>query len=468
MHTAEIWLPFILSLPIIVVGGITLIRLLKSQHVNLLRIYVLCFVLHFVLMPLYGFLAEWISTSQWPYLADEIFSAYLVLYVFLGAILVVLFVFNTLPQRFRRGWSIPRLLEKQYTDQSLSKIIQLFTLIMSFLIAYNLYFGFTSYASGTLERILSVPYPLVVLKSLTTIFIFGLVGYGALHLVRGKRYLLAGVVLLSSNIIGNIYSRRGYLLVIILLILFKYLLDRGRMPVRQVLVVSFIGIFVLKVFFPFLFVFRQLTMEEPPGGKKATNISQTYELTLSTKGEQLGRGRDANEAYRANQVARNIEFMRLPMVEQRYMHGILFGAQLAAVIPRAINPLKLEGGKALAPETIILLFYGRKGFDLADNLPLYGFLEFGYWGVFIVGLFQALYLILLERLVFSFQKIHPFLGLSVLTCAIYNHINLEYPYQQELALFRDLIILYCIAWPLAFLFRLLARHPLQAPQPSNT
>lgn len=470
MYPAQIWHPFVLSIPILLVGSISLFRSFRSKRVNLLRIYILSFMLHFALMPLYGFWAEWMAGS-WPYTVDELMSSYAVLYVFLGAILLVLFLYEASSQRFRRGWSLPQLLEKQYTDLPLSTVIRLFLLIEGFAIGYNVFFGFTNYASGTLERNLTVPYPLVVMKSLTAIFVFGLIGYGALHLIRGKRYLMAGVVLLCAHILEDWYSRRGYLLVIILLVLFKIILDHGRIPVRQVLVVGAIGFFVLKVFFPFLFVFRQLTMEDPAGAKKPGDLSQTLEISQGSKGEQLGKSREANEAYRANQIARNIEFIRLPLVEQRYMNGIIFGAQLAAVIPRAINPLKLEGGKALAPETIILLFYGRKGFDLADNLPLYGFLEFGYWGVFIVGLFQAFMLLIFERLVYVFQKIHPFLGLSVFSCAVYTHLNLEYPYQQELALFRDLVILFCIAWPIATILRLMSgysKKPNPSTQLSNT
>ena len=140
------------------------------------------------------------------------------------------------------------------------------------------------------------------------------------------------------------------------------------------------------------------------------------------------------------------------------MNGLLFAFQASQVIPRALYPAKIQVGKATSPESIIFLFYGRKGFDMTDNLPAYGYLEFGYWGTFFVGVFQAILLMMFEWFAFRFQRIHPFLGLSVLTYAIYNHLNLEYHYITELSLFRELIILFLIVWPISTLLQLITNH----------
>ena len=462
MNIAGIWLPFALSLPIFIVGGVSFFRLLKPQKVNLLRIYLVAFMLHFAFLPLYGFTTEWLL-GHWEYYEEELWPAYLSLYVFLGGVLIFLFLHDRSHKRFRRGWTIPQTLEKQYRDIPLRQAVTYFLLAIGFLLGFNIVFGFVAYASSTLERNLAVPYPLVIIKSLTGILVFGLIGYGALHLIRGKKYLYLGLLLLLSNNFLNIYSRRTYLLALLVLVLFKLLLDRSRIPLRQVLVVGGAGVFILQVFFPFLFVFRQLTIEDPTEKKGNTSITQTYELSQGARGRELSKGLESNEAYRANQIARNIEFMRFPLKDGRYMNGLILAYQLSAVIPRALNPAKLESGKALAPEAIILLFYGRKGFDLADNLPLYGFLEFGYTGVFLAGMLQALFLIVFEWFAFRFQRIHPFLGLSVFMYAVYNHLNLEYPYQQELSIVRDLIILFFIAYPVAVLRNLLSRRYRKKP-----
>ncbi len=456
MNTAGLWLPYLLSLPIFIIGGVSFFNLLKPRKVNLLRIYLVAFTLHFALLPLYGFTAESLL-GHWEYFEDEIWAAYLSLYVFLGGILILLFIFDRFPKKFRKNWTIPQLLEQQYRDIPLGKAMGYFLLVIGFLLGFNIYFGFVSYASSTLERNLAVPYPIVIAKSLIGILVFGLIGYGAMHLVRGKKYLYLGLILLLSNNFLNLYSRRTYLLALIILILFKLLMDRFRVPLRQILVVGGMGIFILQVFFPFLFVFRQLTIENPDDKKGNASLTQTYEISQGTRGQELSKGIEANEAYRANQIARNIEFMRFPLREGRYMNGLIFGYQLSAVVPRALNPAKLDARKALAPEAIILLFYGRKGFDLADNLPLYGFLEFGYTGAFLAGILQAFFLIIFEWFAFRFQRIHPFLGLSILMYAIYNHLNLEYPYQQELSLVRDMIIFFFIAYPIAVVRNLLFR-----------
>ncbi|MBK7937524.1 MAG: hypothetical protein IPJ82_10705 [Lewinellaceae bacterium] len=234
----------------------------------MLRIYLLSFALHFALLPLYGFTSDWF-TGHWQYITEEVWAAYLCLYVFLAGVLLPLGLYDLSAKKFRRGWTIPQLLEVQYRAIPLKHALILFIVLVGFLLGYNIYFGFVSYASSTLERNLAVPYPIVVLKSLASILLLGLVGYGALHLIRGRQYMLLGLLLLCSNNFLNLYSRRTYLLALIILILFKLLLDRLRISIRQVLIVGAVGLFVLQVFFPFLYVFRLLTIEEPEAKRKS-------------------------------------------------------------------------------------------------------------------------------------------------------------------------------------------------------
>lgn len=461
MNPATLSEPFLFALPMLLIGGMSLSKLRSPKKVNLLRIFIVAFTLHFGAMPLYAFPIEWLAGS-WPYTSEEIWSAYLNLYIFLAGVMLAMFLYDLSPKRFRRGWTIPQLLEQQYKSIPTTQAVLYFGVIMGFLVGYNIYFGFTYYASGTLERNLAVPYPVLVLKSFANIFVYGLIGYGALHLIRGKKLMLLGVLLLSSNIFLDVYARRNYIFAIVLLVVFKLLLDKFRIPLRQVVIVGAAGLALFQVFFPFLFVFRQLTTEAAHSNQGTTDLSRTYEISQGSRGQLLEKGVDANVAYRANQIARNIELMRFPGPEGKYMNGLLFASQAAIVIPRALNPAKIQGGIALAPEAVVLLYYGHSGFDMADNLPLYGYLEFGYFGAFAVGLLQALLLIIFERFAFRFQRIHPFLGLSVLMFALYNHLSLEYPYSQELSLLREMILLFFIVWPFLLLSRFVSRKKTSA------
>ncbi len=459
MNSASIWQPFVLALPVLLIGAFSFFKLMKARQVNLLRVLVVAFALHFGLVPLYAFSMEWLAGS-WLYTAEEVWAAYLNNYAFLGGLLLVLFLYDLSAKRFRRSWSIPALLEFQYQSISPLRAGAYFLVVMGFLLGYNIYFGYTHYASGSLERNLSVPYPMVVLKSFATIFVFGLMGYGALHLIRGKKWMLLGVLLLSSNILLDWYARRNYVYAIVVLVLFKLLLDHFRIRLSQVLVVGVGAFLLLQVFFPFLYVFRLLTAEAAHAKKDATDINRIYEQSQGARGYLIGKEEDANVAYRANSIARNIELMKLPGEEGRYMNGLLFASQVAMVVPRALNPAKIEtSGKSLSPERMVLFFYGRKEFDLSDNLPIYGFLEFGYLGALLVGLLQGLLLVVFEWFAFRFQRIHPFLGLSVLMYALYSHLNLEYPYSQELSMLREMLLFFLIVWPFSLLRGVFSKKP---------
>jgi hypothetical protein len=91
-----------------------------------------------------------------------------------------------------------------------------------------------------------------------------------------------------------------------------------------------------------------------------------------------------------------------------------------------------------------------KGYDISDNVPLYGYLDFGFLGAFFSGIFQAIMLVIFQVMIFSFHKINPILGLSTLSTVIFNHASLEYPYGSELGILRDFIILYILTWSIAF------------------
>lgn len=457
MNQASIWQPFLLALPILAIGVSGLLKMRRPKNVNLIRILVVAFGLHFGLMPLYGFFITWMN-DNWPFEAQEVFDAYWCLYVFLGGLLTVLAIFDRLPKKFRRGWTIPQLLEKQYSDISMRVATIYFALIIGFLLGYNIYFGYTSYASGTLERNLSVPYSLVVLKSLAGVLVCGLIGYGAIHLIRGKQFWFLGLLMLLSNNLLDPYARRKYMLVVLLLILIKLLIDRFKVKFREVIILGSAGLFILIVFFPFLFVFRQLTIEDPKGKKSNSDLAETYEISQGSRGERLSKGLQDNEAYRANQIARNIEYMRLPGNENNYMNGLLLAFQVSKVVPRALYPTKIESRQLNSPESIVFVYYGKKGFDMTDNFPIYGYLEFGFWGAFILGVIQGSILIIFEWFAFQFQKIQSFLGLSALIYIIYYHLNLEYHYVKELSQLRELILLFLILWPISIVLKYVRKN----------
>ena len=228
-----------------------------------------------------------------------------------------------------------------------------------------------------------------------------------------------------------------------------------RIKIQQAVIVGTMMLLLLQVFFPFLFVFRALSSEVASESKaKETNLSEAYELSKGNRGRLIEKDESKNIAFRSNQIARDIYLMRFPGQEKNFMNGILFGTQVWSVIPRMFNPNKITQGK-LMQEGIIFFFYGKKKSDIADTFALYGYLDFGYWGSFFAGIMQGLLLIIFDFFVFRFARLHPLLGLSVLTWMIYYHLNLEYGYSQDFSFLRDMIMLFFIIIPTSMIYNFL-------------
>lgn len=462
MQEADIFDPVVFSLPIILVSLLTLWNMRKPKLVNLTRIYLLAFSLQYAIMPLYGFTVEWFS-GTWTYQQDELWMAYKNLYIMLGGVLVTLFLFDLSAKKYRRGYTVSALIDYCYHALKYHRMKVYFVLVLGFLIGFNVVFGFTFYGSASRERMLSVPYPMFVLKSLMNVLSFGMIGYGAAYLIRNKRLTFWVLLFLSSQILLDYFSRRTYLAAFLIVFIIKLIMDNLRIKLRQVVVVGTLVLLLLQVFFPFLFVFRAMTNEVAFGNKgNETNLTEAYELSQGNRGRLVGKGEEENIAYRTNQIARIIYLMKFPGNEGNFMNGILFGTQVWSVIPRVFNPNKISQGK-LMNEGVIFVYYGKRPFDISDDFSIYGYLDFGYWGTFMAGLMQGILLILYDFFSFRFARIHPLLGLSVLTWMIYYHLNLEYNYSTEFSFLREMIILFLMTWCGSKIYNVLFRRKKSRP-----
>jgi hypothetical protein len=451
MNSATLLDPILYSLPILLISVIALWNMRRAKKVNLIRIYLLAFSLQYALMPLYGFLTEWFS-GRWPYEQNEMWAAYKNLYIMLSGVLIVLFLFDFSAKKYRRGYTIPGLLDYCYRTLEYHKMKVYFLIVLGFLIGFNVVFGFTFYGSASRERMLSIPYPMFVLKSLMNVLSFGMIGYGAAYLIRNNRITFWVLLFLCSQVLLDYFSRRTYLAVFLIVFVMKLIMDNMRIQFRQVVIVGVFMALLLQVFFPFLFVYRALTNEIASTSKsQETNFGEAYALSQGNRGRLLSKNEDENIAYRTNQIARSIYLMRFPGTEGNFMNGILFGTQVWSVVPRVFNPNKIKQHK-LMHEGVIFVYYGKKSFDIADDFAIYGYLDFGFWGTFLAGLMQGILLILYDFFAFRFARIHPLLGLSVLTWMIYYHLNLEYPYSQEFAFLREMLILFCLTWPVSKIY----------------
>lgn len=454
MKAAEFFEPFLLSLPIIWISVVALWRMRKAQDINLIRIYLLAFSLQYAIMPLYGFSLEWLS-EIWPYQEDEIWGVYKNLYTFLMGVLITLFIFDLSAKKYRKGFTVSSLIDHCFRMLRYQRMKIYFIIVLGFLLGFNIYFGFTFYGSASRERVLSVPYPMFVLKSLVSILSFGMIGFGATYLIRNNRFTFWIILFLSSQILLDYFSRRTYVSAFLIILIFKLILDNMRIKIQQAVIVGTMMLLLLQVFFPFLFVFRALSSEVASESKaKETNLSEAYELSKGNRGRLIEKDESKNIAFRSNQIARDIYLMRFPGQEKNFMNGILFGTQVWSVIPRMFNPNKITQGK-LMQEGIIFFFYGKKKSDIADTFALYGYLDFGYWGSFFAGIMQGLLLIIFDFFVFRFARLHPLLGLSVLTWMIYYHLNLEYGYSQDFSFLRDMIMLFFIIIPTSMIYNFL-------------
>jgi len=440
--------PFLFSLPILIIGVISFFRMLKKENRNIIRVYILAFTLQYATIPLLGFFIDW-SSDSWNYEYSDLETVYTSLYIYLSAILICLFLYDIFAKKFKI-LSITDLLIVPYQQIRTKKILLYFVFTTGFLLLFNIMFGFTYYGSGTREKILAVPYYFIVIKSLISILSFGSLGYGITYLIKRGQLNIFILLFIISQIVLEPFARRSYLITFLIIVLFKIIIDGTFFKAKQLFFTAAIGIFITQVFFPFLFVFRAFTNEVASENKnQGVNYSKAYELSNSNKARYLNKSQNENISYRSNQIARMSEIMKLPQREGSYMNGVLLGTQIWSVIPRVFNPNKINQPKIMQ-EGIIFVFYGRSGYDIPDDFVTYGYLDLGYLGAFLSGLFQGLFLVLFMIFIYRFYKINKFIALAVFSCIVYHHTNLEYGYSQELSLTRELILMLLVSMILSF------------------
>lgn len=434
------FIPLGLSLPMFFLAAWVFLRMRNPQRVNLIRIAILTFVLHFGLMPLISFAIQSVTTGVRSSTPD-LFKAYNILYFYLIGILLVLLPFSSLKKTYRKEREYTRLIFDCYNQLPKSRVFFAWLIVMGILNWIKFYYGFTYYGSSTLERFLSVPYPLVILRFILEILVFGFMAYGLISIIRFKNYDLISFLFISSQIILKFDSRTNFIALFLLFLLVILMFNKFRVPYRKLGFLSGIGLVMVLFFFPLLQTFRHYTNQIAQENEGNTNYQAALEIALETSDDESQQEKNlTNIEYRTNFIDRNISLQNYPL-EEGYMNGLNITYQLLSVIPRALFPQKIQMTKQLNSESAIFFYYQKPHFDFADNLPLYGYLDFGYPGSILSGMLLAFILIFFEWLAYFTFPISRLGSLSILIFVIYHHLDHEFSYTAEFANIRNAVIL---------------------------
>lgn len=433
--------PVLLSMPLYLIGAWVYLRLLNPRRVNILRITMLTFVAQFGLIPLVSFFIQ-STTTGIKSSFSELQQAYFILAIFLGGILVVQLFADSLNISSGRKPLAESLFAFGKNNLS-KKLFWSWIACMGILLYIKFAYGFTYYGSSTLERNLSLPYHLVILKSMMGILINGYIVYGLVRIIRFRDYNPILFAFVLSDIILKLDSRTNYVIVLFLWILILAVFCKFRPSLKRLLPIASITVILFVVFFPILQEFRAITHQQAEADLSEVDYTQALAEARSADPEKVNRSFIQNLEYRTNFIDRNVTLQNFA-AEGGFMNGLNFIRQAAYVIPRFLFPEKVNYVNQLSNESAVFFFYQKRKFDFADNIPIYGYLDFGYTGVFLSGILFAFLMLFMEGMALFMLKYAPLLSFAMQFFLISTFVTHEISYTGLLAVFRDITIFFII------------------------
>ncbi|MFN3405706.1 MAG: hypothetical protein ACK40G_16535 [Cytophagaceae bacterium] len=325
-----------------------------------------------------------------------------------------------------------------------------FLILFSIKVTIKAAYGFSSYGGAGKEAFLSIPYYWIVFLFFVDLFLFAfylisisvLFSNGSSH---NKIYLyLIIIVLFITN-----YTSRSLFIIYGQVAFIALILIKSNIKVKYLVLFSIVGIVFYSFVFPFLFGLRyshkELSTEEKrnyiSAYQKAIERGSEKDMELIQRKSTQNLGRRAYFMYQFLKVVEHSE--------GNFMNGDLLINNFIQVIPRFLYPDKVN--IISGAESYIIEKYQMNERDFNDNLPLYGYVEFGLIGAFLVGFCFAGILTLFLKIAVKFKLNYLFTSIIIFV-PIKLALSAENHFINVFATLRECLILLIIYFLLIKLF----------------
>ena len=328
----------------------------------------------------------------------------------------------------------------------------IFTNITSFFV-----YGVGFYGAGTNEKLLLVPYPIMIVQLITNLGLVPTLFFWAwcIVFVGAPGRSLAIFIIIESFFFHLIALSRAQLIFDATLVCLAYTLTARRISLKAVAGWASVGLVIYLVVIPVLFGIRF-------AGQSITNTGGFQHLVDSVDAWISGRFDYAAEsATKTNLASRTlIMSFNYSVVDGLETHSPMFGAALwssiVAVIPRVFY---FGATKVMySSEGAIEIYFTGRNIDTSESWSVLGLADFGMIGGLCIGLIFGTCQAIGQRLIFATSQWSPFFAICIIGEYFNSLISIEQAPEALWGSWRDLSLIFLTLCAVGYFMRISANN----------
>jgi len=424
--------------------------ILYPAGINLLDIVLIFTGIYFGFGPWVAFIYGGGRFIYDMYLPPEPVSLLLKAYLVIGLYMLGLwcmrwFAVNSKKSKLLRSGSRDRFslieLFRQYRMIKWQLVATIMGLIWFLRVIIGLRYGIWFSGTATMERVLGMPYYIVIFNQLSVIMAMGILVWGSTSFWTDRRLFIrftAAAVLLSEFCWAFVKGRR-WILIWFVFVFLGFLASKRKLKLKNVIVVLLVVVFAFQLVFPFfLGVRRFYSIMEGKSRNPIVRFAKAVVLAYENHDTALTGIHSENLRARPLFLRRFICRICEGLNKEPPMMGTVLLRTFESAIPHMIFP----GKRAKLPaEQLIQEHFNYRLADTAASWPAVGCAEFGLPGGFIIGLFVGLFIICAERWSRAILIRHPFVALSFIGGLIVRLVNVEDVPTSSWVLCRNVLVM---------------------------
>lgn len=367
--------------------------------------------------------------------------------VFLSYFGILLFIYGLKITRFK-NFEISHLksfkgsyfssLNEIVNNISKEKIILIYLLFFIIRLYIGVKYELLVSGSETEDRILSLPYEIIIIRSIINFFIFPSMVWSATQIVNKKKLTFVPSVILFSEFIQMFFQGRRQILFLFFVFLFVSIVLTKKIKKRLIIWTAIIAFVFITIISPSFLIFRNLYLDNQNKINSVDNVLYNLPLLFSTNNN--------SELNKENLRIRSyINDWNLKIIERSGifdgLNGKVFLLSAYWIIPRFLLPNKYS---TITPEFLINRFSNNQITDSPENLVGYGFADFGLIGSLIYGMTFGIILSFVENIANRFKDRLKFMSLSLISVFMFTAFSVEQSLISVFAVLRSALILFVL------------------------
>jgi hypothetical protein len=367
----------------------------------------------------------------------DVILSYLGIFLFIFGLNIVSKINNRIRKKFNEPnyfTFLPRLVNSISTKEVFFFYSFFFITRLYIAIEYNLFVS----GSGTEATILNLPYSIVLIRDLIDLFGYASIVWAVSVLLMRKNKLLFPSLIIIIESLFMFFQGRRQIIFLFFIVFFVFIVSGYRLRIKYFIYAIIILFIANTVIFPSFLIFRDYYSFDNTRTNIIDDIAYNLNLTLSTPQDSYNYAQNIKVRVYINEW--NISIIKKSGIYGG-LNGNVFLLSAYWVIPKIFFQNKYSN---ITPENLINTYSFNYQYDSPENLPGYGFADFGLLGGLLYGIMFGLILLLVEKIAVRLSNKFGYASLLLMSSFIFVAFSVEQGLISVFAMIRSSIIIVII------------------------